>query len=106
MACCCNFPRLFRATSIAVAAGATTITIPDTPELNPGDIIDIGLFTAVPDGTDGTTLSVTNGTVTAFVMGPNGNYFRPLPLTSRTILRVQYLGDPAHFQILGIKKTR
>jgi hypothetical protein len=106
MACNCKFPKLYRATSVAVATGATTITISATPELNAGDVIDIGLFTAIPDGTDGTTLSVTNGTVTAFVMAPNGNYFRPLPLTSRTILRVQYLGDPSHFQILGIKKGR
>lgn len=106
MACCCNFPTLYRATSIAVADGATTITIPASPELNVGDVIDIGLFTAIPDGTDGSTVSITNGTVTAYVMAPSGNYFRPLPLRSRMILRVQYLGDPAHFQFLGIRRSR
>lgn len=104
MQCMCNFPRLIRATTVATAAGATTITIPATAEIQPGDVIDIGLFTAIPDGTDGSTITITNGTVTGFVMKGNGNYFRPLPLRSRTILRVQYLDDPAHFQYLGIRR--
>lgn len=106
MACCCNFPRLFRATTVEVADGVTTITIPSSPEINAGDVIDVGLFATIPIGTDGTELTITNGTVTGNVMACNGNYFRPLPLTSRTILRVQYFGDPAHFQILGIRRSR
>lgn len=107
MACNCCFPVLVRASEIAVAEGATTITLPSTVDIKPGEVMDIGLFTAIPAGTDGTTLSITNGTVTGFVMAPNGNYFRPLPLTSRTILRVQWLDDPSHFQaLLPVRRSR
>lgn len=104
MPCMCNYPKKYRATTVAVAAGATTITIPATPEINPGDIVEVLLYTAIPAGTDGTTLTVTNGTQTGFVMGCNGNYFRPLPLRSRTILRLQWLNDPAHWQLVGIRR--
>jgi hypothetical protein len=100
MACNCYFPKLVRASEVTTADGATTITLPSTVEPSPGEVMDIGLFTAIPVGTDGTTVTVTNGTLTGFVMAPNGNYFRPLPLTSRTILRVQWFDDPSHFQVL------
>lgn len=92
----------FRATSVTVTAGVVTITIPATSEINAGDIVDIQLFTSIPDGTDGAQLSVTNGTLTANVMNGNGNYLRFYPLTSRTILRVQYLDDPLHYQIINV----
>lgn len=101
MACCNYIPRI-RAEEIAVATGVTTITVGATPEIIDGGVYDIVLSTAVPDGTDGTQLSITNGTVTGDVMNGNGNYFRPLPLRSRTVLRVQYLADPSHFQILSV----
>lgn len=101
MACRVFIPR-YRAQSIAVATGVTTITLPTTAEITAGDVFDILLSTAIPDGTDGTQVSITNGTVTGNLMNGNGNYLRPLPLTSRTVLRVQYLADPAHFQILGV----
>lgn len=105
MACCCNkYPTRIRATTVAVAAGVTTITIPTTPEIAAGGVYDIALFTSIPSGTDGTQLAITNGTVTGNVMRGNGNYYRPLPLLSRTILRVQYLDDPAHFQILSVRR--
>lgn len=102
MACECNNITRYRATDVAVADGVTTVTIPATPEINSGDVFEILLATAIPDGTDGTQVAITNGTITAALMNGNGNYFRPLPLTSRTIFLVQYLGDPAHFQILRI----
>lgn len=92
----------FRATSVAVSGGIATITIPSTAEINSGDIVDIQLFTSIPDGTDGAQLSITNGTLTASVMNGNGNYLRFYPLTSRTVLRVQYLSDPNHFQIINV----
>lgn len=104
MACPCNYPTRFRATEIAVAAGVTTITIPATPVINPGDIIDVLLYTAIPEGTDGTELIITNGTISEPVLAFNGNYYRPLPLRSRTILRMQYLDDPGHFQLIGIRR--
>ena len=93
---------MIRADSVAVATGTTTITLPATPEISPGDVIDVLLATAIPAGTDGTQISITNGTVTGSLMNGNGNYLRLDPLTSRTVLRVQYLGDPAHFQVIGI----
>lgn len=92
----------FRATSVTVAGGVATINIPTTAVINPGDIVDIQLFTSIPDGTDGAQLSVTNGTLTASIMNGNGNYLRFYPLTSRTVLRVQYLSDPSHFQIINV----
>lgn len=100
----CNCIPRIRATSVTSTAGATTITLPATAEIIAGQIYDIGLFTAIPAGTDGSTISITNATVTGFVMNSAGNYFRPLPLRSRTILRVMYLDDPAHFLLIGVKR--
>ena len=101
--CCCepNITKI-RATSVAVSGGIATVTVPSTPEINAGDIVDIQLFTSIPDGTDGAQLSITNGTLTASVMNGNGNYLRFYPLTSRTVLRVQFLNDPTHFQIINV----
>jgi hypothetical protein len=100
--CKCNNVIRYRATEIAVAEGVTTITISATPEINPGDVLEVLLASPVPDGTDGTQVTITNGTVTGPLMNGNGNYFRPLPLTSRTVFLVQFLDDPSHFQILKI----
>lgn len=107
MACECtpNIPQI-RASSVAVATGTTTITLPATPEINAGDVVDILLATAIPDGTDGTQIEITNGTVTGNLMNGNGNYLRPYPLTSRTVFQVQFLDDPSHFQILDVHGRR
>ena len=96
-----NIPQI-RATGVAVAEGVATITVPATTTINSGDVVDVQLFTSIPDGTDGAELVITNGTLTASVMNGNGNYLRFYPLTSRTVLRVQYLDDPIHFQILNV----
>ena len=100
--CKCDNVTRFRATSVAVATGVTTITIPASPVINPGDVIEVLLATPIPAGTDGTQITITNGTITGDLMNGNGNYFRPNPLTSRTVFLVQYLDDPEHFQILKI----
>jgi hypothetical protein len=92
----------FRADTVAVADGVATITIPASPVINPGDVIEILLATSIPEGTDGAELVITNGTITAAVMNGNGNYLRFYPLTSRTVLQVQYLDDPLHFQIINV----
>lgn len=105
MACKCNCrPNIpvYRAQTVAVAAGTTTITIPAAPAISDGDVIDILLAAAIPAGTDGTQVEITNGTVTGSLLNGNGNYLRFYPITSRTVLRVQYLGDPAHFQIISV----
>ena len=100
--CECDNVTRSRATSVADAAGVTTITIPASPVINPGDVIEVLLATPIPAGTDGTQITITNGTITGDLMNGNGNYFRPNPLTSRTVFLVQYLDDPEHFQILKI----
>lgn len=102
MACRC-YPPIIRASSIAVASGVTTITLPAAQTFEAGKVYNILLATTIPDGTDGTQLVVTNGTDSGNVMQGNGNYFRPLPLRSRTVLTMQYFGDPAHFQIIKVR---
>lgn len=103
MACNCNcYPRMVRADSVAVMTGITTITVPATTEITSGTVLNILLATPIPSGTDGTQLSISNGTVTGSVMQGNGNYFRPLPLRSRTVITVQYFDDPSHFQIIRV----
>lgn len=92
----------YRATTVTVTAGVATITIPTASEINNGDVVDVLLATSIPEGTDGAQLVITNGTLTASVMNGNGNYLRFYPLTSRTVLRVQYLSDPSHFQIINV----
>lgn len=102
MSCKC-YPPLIRASSIAVASGVTTITVASTQTFEVGKVYNILLATTIPTGTDGTELSITNGTTTGSVMQGNGNYFRPLPLRSRTILTIQYFDDPVHFQIIRVQ---
>ena len=103
MAYNCNpcIPRI-RATSVAVTGGVATITIPASPVIETNEVVDILLATSIPDGTNGAQLVISNGTTSASVMNGNGNYLRFYPLTSRTVLRVQYLGDPLHFQIINV----
>lgn len=101
--CNCN-PNIpvIRATTVEVADGIATITISATQTIEAGEVIDVLLATSIPDGTDGAELVITNGTITTPVMNGNGNYLRFYPLTSRTVLRVQYLNDPVHFQIINV----
>lgn len=102
MNCKCNLP-LVKTSSIAISEGTTTITVPSTQQFSAGGVYNILLSTTIPSGTDGTILSVTNGTVSGNIMKRNGNYFRPLPLRSRTVLTVQYFDDPSHFQIIKVR---
>lgn len=102
MACRC-YPPLVRASSVAVASGVTTITLPATQTFEAGSVYNILLATTIPDGTDGTQVAVTNGTDSGTVMQGNGDYFRPLPLRSRTVLTLQCFADPAHFQIIRVR---
>lgn len=102
--CCCDYPKKYRASSVAVTGGVTTITLPSTAEINPGDVINLLVAVPIPDGTNGSTVSVTNGTVTGSINVCNGNYFRPRPILSRTVFQVQYFSDPAHFQLIAVKR--
>ena len=101
MSCCCK-TRIIPATSVTASNGAVTITVPATTEFLDGNLYKIGLFTsAIPDGTDNATISITNGTTTAFVMNDLANYFRRPPLRGRTVLTLRYFGDPSHFLAWG-----
>lgn len=102
MNCKCNLP-LVKATSITSSEGATLITVSSIQTFSTGGVYNILLSTPIPSGTDGTTLTITNGTTSGNVMKRNGNYFRPLPLRSRTVFTVQFFDDPTHFQIIKVR---
>lgn len=102
MSCKCNLI-LTKATEVTTASGATVITVSSTQDFSAGGIYNILLSTPIPSETDGTTLTITNGSISGNIMRRNGNYFRPLPLKSRTVLTVQYFDDPTHFQIVKIR---
>lgn len=96
------------AESIAVSGtgntAETTITVPDTFEPVPGGIYDILISAQVPAATDGTILTITNGTDEASVyQRMNGNYARCRALGWRKVVRVQYLDDPAHYNLLAVR---
>lgn len=96
------------AASVAVAgtgaAAVTTITVPATVTFAPGGVYDVLISAQVPAGTDGTIVNITNGATVGSVMQRcNGNYARARCLGCRKVLRVQFLGDPAHFLLLGVR---
>ena len=92
----------FRAASVTVTGGVSSITLPATAEITNGELIDILLATPIPEGTGETQIEISNGTVTGSLMNGNGNYLRLPCLTSRSVIRCQFLDDPAHFQIVNI----
>lgn len=82
----------------------TTITV--SADFTPvaGGIYDILISAQVPAGTDGTILTITNGTdVGSVYQRITGNYARCRALGWRKIIRVQYLEDPAHYNLLGVR---
>lgn len=98
MACDCSIcPNIIPASSVAVADGVTTITIPAGTTLQNGTNYCIGLFTTIPAGTNGSQVNVTDGTNTYTIFNKVANYWRPCcGLRSRTMLKVRFLNDPAH----------
>lgn len=96
------------AESIAVSGtgstAMTTITVPETFTPVAGGIYDVLINAQVPDQTDGTILAITNGTVTgSMYQRMSGNYARSRALGWRKVLRVQFLDDPAHYNLLMIR---
>ena len=82
----------------------TTITVPETYTPVAGGIYDVLINAQVPDQTDGTILTITNGTVTGSVyQRMSGNYARSRALGWRKVLRVQFLDDPAHYNLLMVR---
>lgn len=97
----CNCQNIIRATSVAITTPTSgesyiTITVPSTVDFENG-CYRIGLFTTIPTTINCARIVITNGTATADVLRCNGNYWRPCELKCRSILKLQYLSDPAHF---------
>jgi len=96
------------AESIAVSGtgstAETTITVPATFTPASGGIYDVLVSAQVPAGTDGTILVISNGTEEGNVLQRwNGNYARCRELGWRKVIRVQFLDDPAHYNLLGVR---
>lgn len=88
-------------TSITVATNIATITLPTSFEPVNGGIYDISLAAPVPDGTNGAEIIITNGTVSGNLLNRLGSNVRMGPLDAQWILRVMYLEDPAHFNLIN-----
>ena len=96
------------AESIAVSGtgntAETTITVPSTFNPQAGLTYDILLSAQIPEGTDGTIITITNGTIEASLYQPvTGNYVRARGLGWRKILRVVFFEDPAHFNLVAVR---
>lgn len=85
-------------------AAETTITVPSTVTFEAGCTYDILITAQVPVATDGTILTISNGTVSASVYQMfTGNYARLRNLGSRKVIRVAYLNDPEHFNLIAVR---
>lgn len=96
------------ATSIAVSGtgntATTIITVPDSFTPVSGCIYDILISAQVPVGTDGTIIAIANSAVSGNIMQQvNGNYARSRALGCRKVIRVQWLDDPVHFNLIGVR---
>lgn len=95
-------------TNIAVTGtgntAITTLTVPATFTPISGGIYDILISAQVPSATDGTIITITNGTISGDVLQrTTGNYARSRALGWRKVLRVQFFDDPSHYVILGMR---
>lgn len=102
MACNC-MRQVITASSVAVTATTTTVTLPATFIPVAGNIYDISLAAAIPDGTAGTVINITNGTISGPLLNRLGNNVRMRSLSPQMILRVMYLGDPDHYNLISIR---
>ena len=102
------FVERVNATSIAVSgtsnAAITTITVPESFMPIAGAVYDIQLKAQVPDQTDGTIISITNGTAAGEVMQRvTGDYARARGLGWLRAIRVQFFSDPDHYILVGVR---
>ena len=99
MSCnCCKCCNLIPVTSITLADGVTTITVPQGTTFENGKNYCLGLFTSIPAGTIGSQVNVTDGVNFGYtIYNKFANYWRPCcGLKSRTILKLRFCNDPAH----------
>ena len=82
----------------------TTITVPSNTVFADSCFYNIRLDTQIPEGTDGTIIAITNGTVTGELMlRGSGNYARSRLLNTRRVIKVQFFSDPDHFNLVFVK---
>lgn len=99
--CNCNRIQVVVPTTITQATDTTTITLPATFEPVAGGIYDIPLSSAIPDGTNGNIITITNGTVTGNLLNRLGSNVRMGTLNAQWVLRVMYLEDPEHWNLIS-----
>lgn len=99
--CNCNRVQVVVPTTITQATDSTTITLPATFEPVAGGIYDIPLSAAIPDGTNGNIIAITNGTVTGNLLNRLGSNVRMGTLNAQWVLRVMYLEDPEHWNLIS-----
>lgn len=102
---CKKCERFVKAESIALTTPTEgeqyiTITVPSDTVFSDGCWC-IGLFTTIPTGVRCAYVTVTNGTDSYEIYKCSGNYWRPCELKCRSILRVEFLSDPAHLVYRG-----
>lgn len=88
-------------TTITQATGTTTITLPATFTPVNGGIYDIPLAAAIPADTNGTIITITNGTISGNLLNRLGSNVRMGELNAQWILRVMFLGDPNHYNLIS-----
>lgn len=96
---CCN--RILQATaeSVTVASGVVTITMPADFVPVEGCLYDISLATSLPYGTNGAEILIG----TAPLLNRLGSNVRMSELNAQWVLRVMYLGDPDHYNLISRK---
>ena len=102
MLCNCNNKiQVVVPSTITVTADATTITLPATFIPVNGSIYDIPLATAIPDGTNGNVITITNSTINGNLLNRLGSNVRMGTLNTQWVLRVMYLEDPEHWNLIS-----
>lgn len=101
MACNCKCVQQVIPTSVTAAAGVVTITLPATFVPVSGCVYDISLEAAIPEGTNGAVITITNGTITGNLLNRLGSNVRMGPLNAQWILRTMFLADPNHYNLLS-----
>lgn len=98
--CKCKCIQTVSASNIAVDSGITTITLPSTFIPVAGTMYNISLSTVIPSGTDGTIITITNGSIAGNLLNSLGSNVRLGELTSTNVLKVLFLSDPNHYMLI------
>ena len=102
MACNCRVQQIV-ADSVTVTAGVATVTLPAAFIPVNGGIYDVSLATAIPDGTSGAVVTITNGTTPGNLLNRLGSNVRMGALNPQWVLRVMFLSDPAHYNLISVR---